>query len=211
MLVLLMRSGEVSVTGVMLERKMTQNLSDSNIRQKKDWRNFDQFSTHMPLAVIASEDQNFFNHNGFDFKQIQKAIADSKRGKRLRGASTISQQTAKNVFLWSGRSFVRKGLEVWFTLLIEIFWSKERILEVYLNVIEFGTGIYGVEAASTHYFGKSSHYLSAYEAARLAVILPNPHKYSAINPSEYLLERQDWVQTQMAQLGSIEYLQKVAH
>ena len=209
-LVLIMRWGEIPVTGIKIERGITGNSNASIRAREMEWKRFNELSEYMPLAVIASEDQNFFNHNGFDFKQIKKAIAESKKGKRLRGASTISQQTVKNVFLWSGRSFIRKGLEVWFTLLIELFWSKERILEVYLNVIEFGTGVYGVEAASAHYFGKSSKYLNVDEAVKLAVVLPNPHKYSVLSPSEYILDRQAWVRIQMEQLGSIEYLQEVA-
>jgi monofunctional biosynthetic peptidoglycan transglycosylase len=165
------------------------------------WVDWEHISASMSLAVIASEDQQFLQHHGFDTVQIQKAIEASQRGDRLRGASTISQQTAKNIFLWNGRSFVRKGLEAWFTLLIELCWSKQRILEVYLNSVEFGTGIFGIEAASQHYFRKSARRLNRYEAALLAAVLPNPHRMIASDPSPYMRERQAWIMRQMSQLG----------
>jgi monofunctional biosynthetic peptidoglycan transglycosylase len=146
----------------------------------------------MPLAVIASEDQNFEDHFGFDLAAIKKAEAynEKHKGKKLKGASTISQQTAKNVFLWQSRSWVRKGFEVYFTFLIEIFWSKQRIMEVYLNVIEMGDGIYGAEACSQEFFHKPSKKLSVQQAALIAAVLPNPRKWSVTKPTPYILHRQ---------------------
>lgn len=160
-----------------------------------------EISRHLQLGVIASEDQNFVKHNGFDFEAIEKAIQDNQKGKRMRGASTISQQTAKNVFLWPGRNWLRKGLEVYFTFLIETFWSKERILEVYLNSIEMGSGIYGVEAAAQHWFDKSAENLSIYEAAAIAAILPNPREYRANPASNYINQRKNWIVRQMQNYG----------
>ncbi len=159
--------------------------------------------------MIASEDQLFPFHGGFDLNSIREAVRASERGKRLRGASTISQQVAKNLFLWSGHSFIRKGLEAWFTVLIEALWPKERILEVYLNVIELGKGLYGVEAASNRYFHKDAAGLSSSEAALLAAVLPNPIRLRADNPSRYVLSRRDWILGQMRDLGGSSYLQAV--
>ena len=171
---------------------------------RHDWVPSEEIANNLKLAVIASEDQNFPNHNGFDYEAIQKAMEDNKKGKRVRGASTISQQTAKNVFLWPQRSWFRKGLEVYFTFLIELFWSKERILEVYLNSIEMGKGIYGAEAAAQAWFGKSAANLTAYEAAAIAAILPNPREYRANPPSNYISGRQGWIVRQMRNLGAIK-------
>lgn len=165
------------------------------------WVPRQDISRHLQLSVIASEDQNFVNHNGFDFKAIEKAIEDNQKGKRVRGASTISQQTAKNVFLWPGRNWFRKGLEVYFTFLIETFWSKERILEVYLNSIEMGRGIYGAEAAARHWFNKSAANLSIYEAAAIAAVLPNPREYRANPASNYINQRKNWIVRQMQNYG----------
>ncbi|WP_037318374.1 monofunctional biosynthetic peptidoglycan transglycosylase [Salegentibacter sp. Hel_I_6] len=165
------------------------------------WVPREEISLHLQLGVIASEDQNFVKHNGFDFQAIEKAIEDNQKGKRVRGASTISQQTAKNVFLWPGRNWLRKGLEVYFTFLIETFWSKERILEVYLNSIEMGQGIYGAEAAAQHWFNKSATNLSVYEAAAIAAILPNPREYRANPASNYINQRKNWIVRQMQNYG----------
>ena len=151
---------------------------------------YDEISSWMPRAVVASEDGRFYEHHGFDFKEIQNAIDEGKAGKLQRGASTISQQTAKNVFLWPGHSWVRKGLEAYFTVLIELFWSKERIMEVYLNSIEMGAGIYGVEAASQHYFGCTAKKLSKPRAALIALCLPSPLKRDPAHPSSYMRRRQ---------------------
>ena len=163
----------------------------------RDYISFDEMGRNVKKAVIASEDQNFYRHNGFDFQAIQKAFADNQKGKKLKGGSTISQQTAKNVFLWNGRSYVRKGLEAIFTFIIEKVWSKDIILERYLNSIEMGQGVFGVEAASHYYFGKSAADLTKSEAAWIAVCLPNPKKYDPKNPSSYLSRRHSWVMRQM--------------
>ena len=163
----------------------------------RDYISFDEMGRNVKKAVIASEDQNFYKHNGFDFQAIQKAFADNQKGKKLKGGSTISQQTAKNVFLWNGRSYVRKGLEAIFTFIIEKVWSKDIILERYLNSIEMGQGVFGVEAASHYYFGKSAADLTKSEAAWIAVCLPNPKKYDPKNPSSYLSRKHSWVMRQM--------------
>ena len=168
---------------------------------KRDYINYDEMSPNIKLAVIASEDQVFPDHNGFDFKSIKKAMAyNEKKPGRIRGASTISQQVAKNVFLWQGRSWIRKGLEVYFTFMIEKIWGKKRILEMYLNVAEMGKGIYGVEAASRAYFKKPAKNLSRYEAALIASALPNPVKYTVKPLSRYVYARAGWVLRQMGNL-----------
>jgi monofunctional biosynthetic peptidoglycan transglycosylase len=156
----------------------------------------------LQLAVVCSEDQNYLNHYGFDWVAIEKAMKNNEKGKKLRGGSTISQQTAKNVFLWSGRSYVRKGFEFYFTLLIEALWSKERIMEVYLNSIEMGNGIYGAEAASTYWFKKSAKDLNKDESAAIAAILPNPLKYSANPPTAFITKRKNWIKQQMSFWGN---------
>lgn len=171
-----------------------------------DWRDWDRISKYAALAVIAAEDQQFPHHRGFDFKQIDKALADRERGRRVRGASTITQQVAKNVFLWRGPSWVRKGLEAGLTVLIEACWSKQRILEVYLNVAEFGQGTFGVQAASRRYFGKDASRLTRSEAALLAAVLPAPTRFKVRAPSRYVQKRQAWIQRQMAALGGTSYL-----
>ncbi|APG60759.1 monofunctional biosynthetic peptidoglycan transglycosylase [Christiangramia salexigens] len=168
---------------------------------KHDWVPMDEISRHLQLAVISSEDQNFVNHKGFDFDAIEKAIENNKKGKRVRGASTISQQTAKNVFLWPERSWFRKGMEAYFTFLIETIWSKERILEVYLNSIEMGKGVYGAEAAAQFWFKKEAKDLTAYEAAAIAAILPNPRQYRANPASGYIQQRKSWIVRQMSNYG----------
>ena len=163
----------------------------------RDYISFDEMGRNIKKAVIASEDQNFYRHNGFDFQAIQKAFADNQKGKKLKGGSTISQQTAKIIFLWNGRSYVRKGLEAIFTFIIEKVWCKDIILERYLNSIEMGQGVFGVEAASHYYFGKSAADLTKSEAAWIAVCLPNPKKYDPKNPSSYLSRKHSWVMRQM--------------
>ncbi|MGL6042975.1 MAG: monofunctional biosynthetic peptidoglycan transglycosylase [Sandaracinobacteroides sp.] len=157
----------------------------AGVEVKQEWVGLSGMSRHIPRAVIAAEDSLFCEHRGFDIEAIEKAMARNKQGKKLRGGSTISQQTAKNAFLWPGRNFVRKGLEAWFTVLIETIWGKPRIMEVYLNVAEFGRGVFGVEAASRHYFNKPASKLSRQEAARLAAILPQPIKRDAASPGRY--------------------------
>lgn len=168
---------------------------------RRDYVDFSEMSPNVRLAVMASEDQLFPDHGGFDFKSIQKAMDYNKRKPgRVRGASTISQQTAKNVFLWQGRSWVRKGFEVWFTFLIEALWSKERILEVYLNVIEMGEGVFGVESAARYHFGKSAGKLTRKEAAMIAACLPNPKAYTIKPVSRPVARRYPWVLRQMSNL-----------
>lgn len=168
---------------------------------KHDWVSIDEISPSLQLAVICSEDQSFLNHNGFDREAIEKAFETNKDGKKLRGGSTISQQTAKNVFLWPNRSWFRKGLETYFTLLIETLWSKERILEVYLNSIEMGNGVYGAEAASQYWFKKSAKSLKVEEAAAIAAILPNPRSYRANPHGPYVSKRIQWTVRQMRYYG----------
>ena len=162
-----------------------------------DWVSLDEMAPNLQKAVIASEDATFLSHNGFDFGAMQKAFKNNSKGKKLKGGSTISQQTAKNVFLWQGRSYLRKGLEAYFTVLIEIFWSKERIMEVYLNSIEMGDGVYGVEAASQHWYRKSAKLVSKREAAGIAAILPNPRKFKASKSSSYTERRKGRIMKHM--------------
>jgi monofunctional glycosyltransferase len=201
MLVVVYRFAPVPVTILQLSRCVEQFNEDRPIRLRKDWQPLERISPHLQLAVVCAEDQKFPQHKGFDIEAIEKALERNKKGKKLRGASTISQQTAKNVFLWEGRTWLRKGLEVYFTALIELIWGKERILEVYLNVIEMGDGIYGAEAASQAYFKKEAAKLTRAEAALLASVLPSPRKYSATTPGAYMRKRQAWVMGQMAQWG----------
>ena len=171
---------------------------------RRDYVAGNEISPHLKLAVIAAEDQLFAEHNGFDWGSIQKAMQYNKKKKRVRGASTISQQTAKNVFLWQGRSWLRKGLEVYFTFMIELLWSKERILEVYLNVIEMGVGTFGAEAAAQRYFHKPAARLTRMEAARIAACLPNPKKYKVNPASPYITRRGNWIVGQMNNLHGDE-------
>ena len=176
---------------------------------RQTWRDLKDISPQLAIAVVASEDQLFPTHKGFDVVQIKKALAEAGQGGRARGASTISQQTAKNLFLWSGHSWFRKGLEVWFTVLIETCWTKRRILEVYLNVIELGRGIYGAQAASRQFFGHDARTLSSAEAAQLAAVLPNPKRMNAGKPGGYVQGRREDIQVQMRQLGGPGYLRGI--
>ena len=176
---------------------------DDTYEKKHEWKSLDEISSSFQLAVICAEDQNFMTHNGFDVEAIKKAYDENKNGKRLRGGSTISQQTAKNVFLWPKRSWLRKGLETWFTFLIETFWSKERILEVYLNSIEMGEGVFGAEAAAQYWFNKPAKYLTSHEAAAIAAILPNPRKYVADPRTQYIERRKQWILRQMQNYGPL--------
>ncbi len=164
---------------------------------QRDYISYDEMGNNVKKAVIASEDQKFFMHNGFDYTAIEKAMKYNEKGKKIRGGSTISQQTAKNVFLWQGRSWIRKGLEAIYTFIIEKVWSKDIILERYLNSIEMGQGVFGVEAAAQYYFGKSSKDLNTSEAAWIAAVLPNPKKYDPKNPSAYLRKKHSWIMRQM--------------
>ncbi len=180
-----------------------------NYQTHYQWVDLEQISPQAALAVIASEDQQFPFHTGFDFKSIREAVRHNALSRHKRGASTISQQVAKNLFLWSGRSFVRKGLEAGFTLLIEWCWPKERILEVYLNIAEFGPGIYGVQAAAQRYYHKDARRLNRADSALLAAVLPNPARLRVEAPSDYVLSRRDWIAEQMVELGGISYLNLV--
>jgi len=194
----------VPYTGVMFERQLSAWFAgEFKYNEKHQWVPIEQMSKHLLQAVVAAEDQKFLQHHGFDLTAIEKALAFNAKSKRVRGASTISQQTAKNVFLWTGRSWIRKGLESGLTVLIEGAWGKERILEVYLNSIEFGEGIFGVEAAAQRYFKTSAAKLSKSQAALLAAVLPNPHRLLVHAPSNYVRGRQQWIIRQMNQLPSI--------
>jgi monofunctional glycosyltransferase len=183
------------VTFLMLQRCVEQKSAGKKMKLEKDWVPLKDISSAMALAVITSEDQKFEEHSGFDFEAIEKAqkYNERKKGKKVKGASTISQQTAKNVFLWPARSYIRKGFEVYFTFLIEVLWSKERIMEVYLNEIEMGDGIYGVEAAAQIYFHKPASKLSLGEAALIAACLPNPLKWSPAKPTAYINRKKAWI------------------
>lgn len=180
---------------------------DRGFRVAYDWRDLDAIAPSLPVALVAAEDQDFAHHNGFDFKAIEKARASNARGRKVRGASTISQQLAKNLFLWSGRSWARKGVEAWYTVLIEALWPKRRILEVYANVAEFGDGIYGAQAAARSYWRKDASRLSPTESARLAAVLPSPRRYSAARPGPYVQRRTRWIERNARQIGGAGYLQ----
>jgi monofunctional biosynthetic peptidoglycan transglycosylase len=195
----------VPITPLMLIRNIEQSRQDKKAVCKHDWISIDEISKNIQLAVICSEDQNFLKHNGFDVEAIKKVMENNKKSTRLKGASSISQQVAKNVFLWPERSWLRKGIETYFTFLIELFWSKERILEVYLNSIEMGNGIYGIEAASQYWFKKSALKLTTYEAAAIAAILPGPLKYKANPASEYIQGRKEWIVRQMSNFGALDF------
>ena len=192
----------IPVTPFMLMQCVNQVFDDKrHLKLNKDWVSLEKISPNLQLAVVCSEDQNFMEHYGFDLDAIEKALKHNKNHKRKRGASTISQQTAKNVFLYDGRNWLRKGLEVYFTFLIETCWSKERIIEVYLNIIEFGDGVYGAEAASQQFFHASAQKLTRSQAALLAAVLPAPRRFSAKNPSGYVYKRQAWILNQMENWG----------
>ena len=199
-IVILYKYIPIPVTPLMLERRISEG-SPINYR----WTPIDKITTDLPLAVVASEDNLFTTHNGFDFEQIRIAQEEARKGKRLRGASTISQQTAKNVFLWNGRSWVRKGLEAYFTLLIEAIWGKERIMEVYLNCIEMGNGIYGAATVADEHFGTTPDKLTRAQCALIAATLPNPRKYSSKRPSKYMLQRQKAILKNMKNIWKVEY------
>lgn len=191
----------VPYTPLMFIRNVEQKMDGKPTRTEHTWVSIEEISPDLPLAVWASEDQNFFKHNGFDFEAIADAYKEAQNGGRQRGASTISQQTAKNVFLWPHASWVRKGLEAYFTLLIELFWSKERIMEVYLNSIEMGDGIYGAEAVAKMHFGTSAKNLSRQQCALIAASLPNPIKFNSAKPSPYMYKRQKKILKEMKNLG----------
>lgn len=191
----------VPYTPLMGIRALEQKNNEKNIVFQHDWVDLEYISPALQKAVIASEDAHFLTHYGFDFKAMQAAFTSNLKGKKIRGGSTISQQTAKNVFLWNKRSYVRKILEAYFTCLIELLWSKERIMEVYLNSIEFGEGIYGAEAAAMYWYNKEARSLSYYEAAGLAVILPNPRKFKPIHSSSYIQQRKNKIKRYAMQVA----------
>lgn len=206
-IVLVFRFAPVPYSAFMLERQLDAwSGGERGFRLRHTWAPIDEVSPELPIALVAAEDQKFPLHHGFDVEAIRDALEDAEDGERLRGASTISQQTAKNLFLWSGRSFLRKGAEAYFTVLIEALWPKRRIIEVYLNVAEFGDGIYGAAAASHAFFGKSPGALTPRESALLAAVLPNPKRYRADKPSAYVLRRAAWIERQVRQLGGRGYL-----
>jgi monofunctional biosynthetic peptidoglycan transglycosylase len=200
--VLALRVVDPPFSAFMAERQLSAWISgDWSWGVAYDWRDLDSVAPSLPLALVAAEDQNFPFHYGFDFKAIEKARASNARGHKVRGASTISQQVAKNLFLWSGRSWLRKGLEAWYTVLIETFWPKHRILEMYTNIAEFGDGIYGAQAASRQFFGRDASQLTPAQSARLAAVLPSPRRYDASRPGPYVQRRSTGIQRQMRHLG----------
>jgi len=206
LLVLTLRWVDPPTTAFITGARLQAWMDDKPLRVRQEWVDYSRISLHAPLAVIAAEDQKFPQHWGFDFASIDDSLREHSRGKRLRGASTISQQVAKNLFLWKRPSLVRKGFEAWFTLLIESLWPKQRILEVYLNVAELGPGIYGVGAASRHYFGKPAGWLTPADSALLAAVLPNPKRLKVASPSPFVRSRQEWILWQMRGLGGTRYL-----
>lgn len=188
---------------------LRERIRTPDVRLRHQWVDASAISAHAKVAVIAAEDQRFAEHTGFDFASINDALKDIERGRRVRGASTISQQVAKNLFLWPGQSWFRKGLEAYFTVLIELIWPKQRILEVHLNVAEFGRGIYGIGAASEAFFGKPAARLNASEAALLAAVLPSPKRMRVDKPSPYVRSRQEWILQQMRALGGVKMLESL--
>lgn len=210
-LVLLMRWVPPPGTALMVERKIESWIDGTPIDLQRTWQPWDKISNELKIAVIAGEDQKFAEHYGFDFDAIQAALLHNEQGGSIRGASTLSQQVSKNLFLWSGRSYFRKGLEAWFTVLIETLWSKQRILEVYLNSVEWDDGVFGAQAAAQHHFHINASELSAQQAAQLAAVLPNPRKWSASRPNSYVSNRAAWIRQQMRQLGGDDYLSGLNH
>ncbi|MES2517468.1 MAG: monofunctional biosynthetic peptidoglycan transglycosylase [Bacteroidota bacterium] len=204
--VILLKFVPVWITPTMIDRKITALFNGRDSEIHSDWEPYSNISKEAALAVVASEDQLFPQHYGFDFGAMWGAFRHNLKGKKIKGASTISQQVAKNVFLWQGRSYIRKVLEVYFTFLIEIIWGKERILEVYLNVAETGKMTFGVEAASLRFYGHNANSLSRTEAARIAAVLPSPNRFSIANPSGYVQRRTNFIVRQMRGLGGKAYL-----
>ncbi|MEI8204268.1 MAG: monofunctional biosynthetic peptidoglycan transglycosylase [Bacteroidota bacterium] len=190
---------------LMIIRAVEQKFDGKPMQIHKKWVSIDNISPNLLVAVISSEDNKFLEHHGFDWDAIKQAYDSNKKGRKVKGASTISQQTAKNVFLWPSRSYIRKGFEAYFTFLIELMWSKKRILEVYLNIIEMGDGVYGAEEASMTYYKKPASRLSVSEAAAIASILPNPRLFNPVKPSARIALHQRWIINRMAQVGRIKF------
>ena len=204
-LVVLFKFVPVPFTPLMVIRSMEQKMDGKPMILSHDWVPLEEISPNLQKAVIASEDQHFLTHHGFDFNALEKAYENNQKGKKIKGGSTISQQTAKNVFLWPGRSYIRKAFEAYFTVLIELIWGKERIMEVYLNSIEMGDGVYGAQEASRVWYRKDAANLTRREAAGIAAILPNPRKFKATNSSSYINRRKNAIERQMRYIGKIEY------
>ena len=204
LLVVAMRWLDPPLSAVMLQRQISEGAPQSH-----EWMPIEEIDRYAALAVVAAEDQRFPEHWGFDLDQVAAAVETRLAGGSLRGASTISQQVARNLFLWQGRSWLRKALEVWFTGLIEVAWPKRRILELYLNFAETGNRLFGFPAASRHYFGRDPGALGQARAALLAAVLPNPIRLRVDRPSSYVLSRRDWIQTQMSNLGGLSYLSPI--
>jgi monofunctional biosynthetic peptidoglycan transglycosylase len=209
LLVLVLRWVPPPGTALMVERKIESWVDGKPIDLQRSWRPWSELPDDLKIAVIAGEDQKFAEHWGFDVAAIRAALAHNQQGGSLRGASTLSQQVAKNLFLWSGRSWLRKGIEFWFTGLVELLWPKQRILEVYLNSVEWGDGVFGVEAAARHHFNTGAPYLSNQQASLLAAVLPNPRQWSAGQPSAHVNRRASWIRQQMRQLGGSHYLNRL--
>ncbi|SHM79399.1 monofunctional biosynthetic peptidoglycan transglycosylase [Flavobacterium xinjiangense] len=195
----------VPLTPLMVIRAIENKAAGKEVYFSHDWEPLENISINLQKAVIASEDGTFLKHNGFDFTAMQKAYKSNERGRRIKGGSTISQQTAKNVFLWQGRSYLRKGLEAYFTVLIETIWGKKRIMEVYLNSIEMGDGVYGAQAAAEHWYRKEAANLTPQQAAGIAAILPNPRRYKATSSSSYINNRKAKIVRIMRHVGKLEY------
>ncbi|GGF19491.1 monofunctional biosynthetic peptidoglycan transglycosylase [Flavobacterium limi] len=203
--VVILKYVPVFFTPLMVIRVIENKMSDKEVYFDHNWEPIEKISKNLQKAVIASEDGTFLYHNGFDFKALQKAYKSNERGRRIRGGSTISQQTAKNVFLWQGKSYFRKGLEAYFTVLIEIIWGKERIMEVYLNSIEMGDGVYGAYAATEYWYRRDASSLTPMQAAGIAAILPNPRKFKATGSSSYINRRKERIVREMRAVGKINY------
>jgi monofunctional biosynthetic peptidoglycan transglycosylase len=203
--VVLLKYVPVFFTPLMVIRAIENKMNGNEVYFDHNWEPIEKISMNLQKAVIASEDGTFLSHNGFDFKALQKAYKSNERGRRIRGGSTISQQTAKNVFLWQGKSYLRKGLEAYFTVLIETIWGKKRIMEVYLNSIEMGDGVYGAYAATEHWYRRDASSLTPMQAAGIAAILPNPRKFKATGSSSYINRRKERIVREMRAVGKINY------
>jgi len=193
----------------MLQRQFHVWQNEEELKIQYEWTDWENISPYLKVAAVTSEDQRFAEHWGLDIKAIEEAYDEYQAGESLRGASTITQQVAKNLFLWPGQSFIRKGVEAYFSLLIELFWSKKRILEVYLNIAEFGNGVYGVKAASNTYFNTEPANLDMMQSALMVTALPSPRRYNLADPSSYMISRRNWILQYMLYLGNIEYLKKL--